>query len=238
MTRRGRKYKEAASKVDRQGQDHLFSLEEAIELACEVSFAKFDETLDVAAKLGVDPRHADQMVRGTVLLPHGTGKTVRVLVFAKGEKEKEAKDAGADYVGGDDLVKKIQDGWLEFDAVVSTPDMMSSVGKLGRVLGPRRLMPSPKTGTVTFDVSKAVKELRAGKIEFKVDKTANLHVAVGKRGFGKDLLVDNARAFLESLMRAKPAASKGRYLKSLTVSTTMGPGIKIDPTLAAASLKI
>ena len=178
------------------------------------------------------------MVRGTVLLPQGTGKEVRVLVFAKGEKEKEAKDAGADYVGGDDMVKKIQDGWLEFDAVVSTPDMMSSVGKLGRVLGPRRLMPSPKTGTVTFDVSKAVGELRAGKIEFKVDKTANLHVAVGKRGFGKDRLVDNARAFLESLMRAKPAASKGRYLKSLTVSTTMGPGIKVDPVLAAASLKI
>ncbi|MBN2208606.1 MAG: 50S ribosomal protein L1 [Candidatus Coatesbacteria bacterium] len=235
MTRRGRKYLEAASKVDRQGH---YSLEEAIELACGLSFTKFDETLDVAAKLGVDPRHADQMVRGTVLLPHGTGKTVRVLVFAKGEKEKEAKDAGADYVGSDDLVKKITDGWLEFDAVVSTPDMMSNVGKLGRVLGPRRLMPSPKTGTVTFDVSKAVKELKAGKIEFKVDRTSNLHVAIGKRDFGKDRLVDNARAFLESLMRAKPAASKGRYLKSLTVSTTMGPGIKIDPVLAAASLKI
>ena len=234
MTRRGSKYLEAASKIDRERH---YSLEAAIEMVCELSFAKFDETLDLGAKLGVDPRHADQMVRGTVNLPHGTGKEVRVLVFAKGEKEKEAKDAGADFVGADDLIKKIQNGWLGFDAVVSTPDMMSKVGKLGRVLGPRRLMPSPKTGTVTFDVSRAVKELKAGKIEFKVDRTSNIHVPIGKRDFGKDRLVDNARTFLESLMRAKPVASKGRYLKSLTVSTTMGPGIKIDPVQTAASLK-
>jgi len=220
MTKRGTKYLDAASKIDRQ---RYYSLEKAIEMACELSFTKFNETLDMAAKLGVDPRHADQMVRGTVLLPHGTGKDVRVLVFAKGEKESEAKDAGADFVGGDDLIKRIQDGWLGFDAVVSTPDMMSKVGKLGRVLGPRRLMPSPKTGTVTFEVKRAVEELKAGKIEFKVDRTSNIHVMIGKRDFGKDRLVDNARTFLESLMRAKPAASKGRYLKSLTISTTMGP---------------
>ena len=234
MTRRGRKYLEAASKFDRQRH---YSLGEAIEMACSLSFTKFDETLDLAARLGVDPRHADQMVRGTVNLPHGTGKKIRVLVFAKGEKEKEARDAGADFAGGDDFIKKIQDGWLEFDAVVATPDMMSTVGKLGRVLGPRRLMPSPKTETVTFEVSRAVKELKAGKIEFKVDRTSNIHAPIGKRDFGKERLVDNARAFIESLMRAKPAASKGRYLKSLTVSTTMGPGIKIDPVQTAASLK-
>ena len=234
MTRRGRKYLEAASKIDRRRH---YSLEEAIEMACELSFSKFNETLDMAAKLGVDPRHADQMVRGTVLLPHGTGKEVRVLVFAKGEKESEAKDAGADFVGSDDLISKIKGGWLDFDAVVSTPDMMSEVGKLGRVLGPRRLMPSPKTGTVTFEVKRAVSELKAGKIEFKVDRTSNVHVVIGKRDFGKDRLVENARTFLESLMRAKPAASKGRYLKSLTLSTTMGPGIKIEPVLKAASLR-
>jgi len=234
MTRRGKKYLEAASKIDRQRH---YSLEEAIEMACELSFTSFNETLDMAARLGVDPRHADQMVRGTVNLPHGTGKDIRVLVFAKGEKESEAKEAGADFVGGDDLIKKIQDGWLGFDAVVSTPDMMSKVGKLGRVLGPRRLMPSPKTGTVTFEVKRAVTELKAGKIEFKVDRTSNIHVLIGKRDFGKDRLVDNARTFLESLMRAKPAASKGRYLKSLTISTTMGPGIKIEPVQTVASLK-
>ncbi|MBN1594178.1 MAG: 50S ribosomal protein L1 [Candidatus Coatesbacteria bacterium] len=234
MTRHGRKYLEAAAKFDRQTN---YSLEEAIELACSMSFAKFDETVDLAARLGVDPRHADQMVRGTVNLPHGTGREVRVLVFAKGEKEKEAKAAGADYVGSDDFVKKVQEGWLEFDAVVATPDMMGQVGKLGRVLGPRRLMPSPKTETVTFDVERVVKELKAGKIEFKVDRTANVHVPIGKRDFGKERLVENAKVFLDNLMRAKPVASKGRYLKSLTVSTTMGPGVKIDSTQITASLK-
>jgi len=234
MTRRGKLYLEASAKVD---SERYYTLEQAIEMACELSFAKFNETLDLAARLGVDPRHADQMVRGTVNLPHGTGKEVRVLVFAKGEKEKEAEAAGADFVGGDELIKKVQGGWLEFDAVVATPDMMSQVGKLGRILGPRRLMPSPKTGTVTFDVGRAVKELKAGKIEFKVDKTSNIHVPLGKRDFGKERLLENAMAFLESLIRAKPAASKGRYLKSLTISTTMGPGIKVDPVQAAASLK-
>ncbi len=227
-------YLEASAKVD---SERYYTLEQAIEMACELSFAKFNETLDLGARLGVDPRHADQMVRGTVNLPHGTGKKVRVLVFAKGEKEKEAEAAGADFVGGDELIKKIQGGWLEFDAVVATPEMMSKVGKLGRVLGPRRLMPSPKTGTVTFEVGRAVEELKAGKIEFKVDKTSNIHVPLGKRDFGKALLTENARAFLESLIRAKPVASKGRYLKSLTISTTMGPGIKVDPVQAAASLK-
>jgi len=227
-------YLEASAKVD---SESYYTLEQAIEMACELSFAKFNETLDLAARLGVDPRHADQMVRGTVNLPHGTGKDVRVLVFAKGEKEKEAEMAGADVIGGDELIKKIEGGWLEFDAVVATPDMMSKVGKLGRILGPRRLMPSPKTGTVTFEVARAVEELKAGKIEFKVDKTSNIHVPLGKRDFGKARLTENARAFLESLIRAKPVASKGRYLKSLTISTTMGPGIKIDPVQTAASLK-
>jgi len=234
MTRRGKMYLEASAKVD---SESYYTLEQAIEMACELSFAKFNETLDLAARLGVDPRHADQMVRGTVNLPHGTGKDVRVLVFAKGEKEKEAEMAGADVIGGDELIKKIEGGWLEFDAVVATPDMMSKVGKLGRILGPRRLMPSPKTGTVTFEVARAVEELKAGKIEFKVDKTSNIHVPLGKRDFGKARLTENARAFLESLIRAKPVASKGRYLKSLTISTTMGPGIKIDPVQTAASLK-
>ncbi|HUT02866.1 MAG TPA: 50S ribosomal protein L1 [bacterium] len=234
MTRRGKMYLEASAKID---SEMYYTLEQAIEMACELSFTKFNETLDLAGRLGVDPRHADQMVRGTVNLPHGTGKEVRVLVFAKGEKEKEAEAAGADFVGGDELITKIQGGWLEFDAVVATPDMMSKVGKLGRILGPRRLMPSPKTGTVTFEVARAVEELKAGKIEFKVDRTSNIHVPFGKRDFGKVLLVENARAFLESLIRAKPVASKGRYLKSLTVSTTMGPGIKIDPVQTAASLK-
>ncbi|MCD6328587.1 50S ribosomal protein L1 [bacterium] len=234
MAKRGKKYLEAASKVDRQKQ---YPLEDAIGMACELSFAKFDETLEVSAKLGVDPRHADQMVRGTVNLPNGTGRKIRVLVFAKGEKEKEAEVAGADYVGGDDYVKKIQSGWLEFESVVATPDMMASVGKLGRVLGPRGLMPSPKTGTVTFDVAKAVQELKAGKIEFKVDRTSNIHAPIGKRDFGKDRLIENAKAFLENLLRARPAASKGRYIRSMTVSSTMGPGIRVDSVQTVASLK-
>lgn len=234
MPKRGKKYLDAASRLDASKR---WSLEEAIELAKELSFAKFDESVEMAVRLGVDPKHADQMVRGTVVLPHGTGRNVRVLVFAKGEKEKEARQAGADYVGAEELIKKIQSGWLEFDAVVATPDMMSSVSKLGKILGPRRLMPSPKTGTVTFDVGRAVKELKSGRIEFKVDRTANVHVVLGKKTFEKDQLIENARTFLDSLIRARPAASKGRYLKSITISTTMGPGIKVDPLQAAASLR-
>jgi len=234
MPKRGKKYLDAASRLDASKR---WSLEEAIELAKELSFAKFDESVEMAVRLGVDPKHADQMVRGTVVLPHGTGRNVRVLVFAKGEKEKEARQAGADYVGAEELIKKIQSGWLEFDAVVATPDMMSSVSKLGKILGPRRLMPSPKTGTVTFDVDRAVKELKSGRIEFKVDRTANVHVVLGKKTFEKDQLIENARTFLDSLIRARPAASKGRYLKSITISTTMGPGIKVDPLQAAASLR-
>jgi len=234
MPKRGKKYLDAASRLDASKR---WSLEEAIELAKELSFAKFDESVEMAVRLGVDPKHADQMVRGTVVLPHGTGRNVRVLVFAKGEKEKEAQQAGADYVGAEELIKKIQSGWLEFDAVVATPDMMSSVSKLGKILGPRRLMPSPKTGTVTFDVGRAVKELKSGRIEFKVDRTANVHVVLGKKTFEKDQLIENARTFLDSLIRARPAASKGRYLKSITISTTMGPGIKVDPLQAAASLR-
>jgi len=189
---------------------------------------KFDETVDVAVRLGVDPRHADQMVRGTVVLPNGLGKDVKVLVFAKGEKEKEATDAGADFVGNDDLIEKIKGGWLGFDKAVATPDMMGSVGKIGRVLGPRGLMPNAKTGTVTFDIARAVNELKAGKIDFKVEKAGIVHVPMGKVSFGVEKIVQNAAAFLETIIRLKPASSKGTYLKSITISTTMGPGIKID----------
>jgi large subunit ribosomal protein L1 len=194
----------------------------------ESSYAKFDETVDVAARLGVDPRHADQMVRGSVVLPNGIGKAVRVLVFAKGEKEKEAQDAGADVVGNDDLVEKIKGGWFDFDKVVATPDMMGVVGKIGKILGPRGLMPNAKTGTVTFDVTKAVTELKAGKIEFRVEKAGIVHVPVGKVSFGVEKLVQNVSAFLETIIRMKPASSKGTYLRSIVVSSTMGPGIKID----------
>ena len=191
-------------------------------------YAKFDESIDIAIKLGVDPRHADQMVRGTVVLPEGVGKKVRVAVFAKGEKEKEALDAGADFVGADDLVKKVQDGWLEFDKAISTPDMMSLVGKLGRVLGPRGMMPNAKLGTVTFDVKKAVMEIKAGKIDFKVEKAGIVHASVGKSSFGTDKLIKNIAAFMETILRLKPPGSKGAYIKNIVVSSTMGPGIKID----------
>ncbi|MEW6140092.1 MAG: 50S ribosomal protein L1 [Thermodesulfobacteriota bacterium] len=216
----------AREKIDRT---RLYSLEEGIEALLEARYAKFDESVDVAVKLGVDPRHADQMVRGTCVLPHGTGKTVRVLVFAKGEKEREAREAGADYVGGDDLAKQIQEGWLDFDKAVATPDMMGVVGKLGKILGPRGMMPNPKVGTVTFDVAKAVSELKGGKVEFRVEKAGIVHVPVGKASFGVEKLSENIQALIESIMRLKPSAAKGVYLKSVSISTTMGPGIKIDP---------
>ncbi len=205
-----------------------YELREAVSLVKSKANAKFDETIDLALKLGVDPRQAEQMVRGTVALPFGTGKKVRVLVFAKGEKENEAKEAGADHVGAEDMIEKVKGGWLDFDATIATPDIMGSVGKLGKILGPRGLMPSPKSGTVTFDVAKAVKEIKAGKIEFKVDKNADIHVPVAKASFTEDQIYANAAAVLEAIVRAKPSAAKGQYLKSATLSSTMGPGIKLD----------
>ncbi|MBW2092231.1 MAG: 50S ribosomal protein L1 [Deltaproteobacteria bacterium] len=228
MAHKGKKMLEARNTVDR---DKKYSFDEGLKLALEASYGNFDETVDVAVKLGVDPRHADQMIRGTCVLPHGTGKTVRVLVFAKGEKEKEAEEAGADFVGSDDLIEKIQGGWLEFDKAVATPDMMGAVSKLGRILGPRGLMPNAKLGTVTFDVGNAVKELKAGKIDFKTEKNGIIHAPIGKVSFGLEKLLDNITSFFEVILRLKPATSKGAYLKSIAVSTTMGPGIKIDPNL-------
>ncbi len=227
MAKHGKKYKAVQAKVDRLKR---YTLDEALGLLPEASYAKFDESVDLAVNLGVNPAHADQMVRGTVVLPHGTGKTVRVLVFAKGEKEKEAREAGADIVGAEDLVEKIQGGWLEFDKAVATPDMMGLVGRLGRILGPRGLMPNPKTGTVTFDVAQAVKELKAGRVEYRVEKTGIVHVPVGRKSFSADQLRENVGAVMESLIRAKPASAKGAYLKAVALSTTMGPGIKIDTT--------
>lgn len=222
----GRKRKAAVEKPE---HGRRYKLAEAIGLVKETAFAKFDESVDVAVRLGVDPKHADQMVRGAIVLPHGTGTSKRVLVFAKGEKVTEAEQAGADHVGGEDLVAKVNDGWLEFDTVVATPDMMGQVGKLGRVLGPRGLMPNPKVGTVTFDVEKAVKEAKAGKVEFRVEKAGIVHAAVGKKSFGEQELADNVRSIVGALAKAKPAASKGTYFKSITLSSTMGPGIRIDP---------
>lgn len=230
MPKWGKKYTESRKKVDVAEKP---SISEAVQIAIDASYANFDETVDVAVRLGVDPRHADQMVRGTVVLPNGLGKEVKVLVFAKGEKEKEATDAGADFVGNDDLIEKIKEGWLDFDKAVATPDMMGSVGKIGRLLGPRGLMPNAKTGTVTFEIARAVEELKAGKIDFKVEKAGIVHVPMGKVSFGVDKIVQNATAFLETIIRLKPASSKGTYLKSIAISTTMGPGIKID----AASIK-
>jgi large subunit ribosomal protein L1 len=208
----------------------LYPLEEAVETLAEAAFAKFDETVELAMRLGVNPKHADQMVRGTVILPHGLGgRAKRVLVVASGEKVHEAQEAGADFVGGEEMVTKIQkEGWLDFDAVVATPDMMRSVGKLGKILGPRGLMPNPKTGTVTFDVGKAVSEIKAGKVEYRVDRTAIVHAPIGKVSFGRDKLVDNAKALIDSVIKAKPSAAKGKYVKSIAVSSTMGPGLKVD----------
>ena len=227
MPKHGKKYRESSQKID---SDVRYGFHEAIQTAIEASYAKFDETVDVAVRLGVDPRHADQMVRGTVVLPNGLGKDVRVLVFAKGEKEKEALDAGADYAGNEELADKIKEGWFEFDRVVATPDVMGTVGKIGRVLGPRGLMPNAKTGTVTFDVARAVNELKSGKIDFRVEKAGIVHVPVGKVSFGTQKLAENIQAFLETVVKLKPSTSKGTYLKSISVSTTMGPGVRMDVT--------
>ncbi|MGB5160549.1 MAG: 50S ribosomal protein L1 [Thermoanaerobaculia bacterium] len=224
MARHGKNFKQAVEKVE----SRPYSLSEAVGLAKESAFAKFDETMEVAMRLGVDPRHADQMVRGTVALPHGTGKSVRVLVFAGGEKVKEAEDAGADHVGGEEMAKKVKDGWLDFDAVVATPDMMKIVGGLGRVLGPRGLMPNPKTGTVTFDVGQAVEQIKAGKIEFRVDKAGIVHAPFGKASFTVEQLQENAEALIGAVLKARPASAKGKYVKSVSVSSTMGPGIRVD----------
>lgn len=225
MAKHGKKYVEAKKKIE---SGKAYPVGDALKLVLETATAKFDETVEVAVNLGVDPRHADQMVRGAVVLPHGTGKKVRILVFAQGEKEKEAQAAGADYVGGEELIKKIEEGWLAFDKVVATPDMMSKVAKIGRILGPRGLMPSTKTGTVTFDVTKAIEELKGGKIEFKVDKGGVIHAPIGKVSFGYEKLYDNFKALLETIIRLKPASAKGTYIKGVTISTTMGPGIKVD----------
>jgi large subunit ribosomal protein L1 len=227
MAKKGKKYLEAVKLIDRS---KAYSVEEAIELVKKTNFAKFDATVEVAFRLGVDPKKADQQIRGAVVLPNGTGKTQRVLVFAKGEKAKEAEAAGADYVGDTDYINKIQQGWFEFDVIVATPDMMGEVGKLGRILGPKGLMPNPKTGTVTFDVEKAVKEIKAGKVEYRVDKAGNIHVPIGKVSFENEKLVENFTTIYETMLKVKPAAAKGTYIKNVTVTSTMGPGIKVDPS--------
>lgn len=230
MAKRGKKYQEVFNKVDR---NKFYGIEEAVSLALETAPANFDETIDFAAKLGVNPKHADQQVRGTVVLPHGTGKEVTVLVFAKGEKIKEAEEAGADYVGGPELAQKIEGGWMDFDVAIATPDMMGVVGKLGKVLGPKGLMPNPKAGTVTFEISKAVNDVKAGKIEYRVDKTSIVHVPIGKKSFGTEKLVENLNTVLDALVKARPASAKGQYMRSVVLSSTMGPGIKINPQLVA-----
>ena len=226
MATRGKKYQEKVQKFDISKR---YNFQEAVQIALDSVYVKFDETVDIAVRLGVDPKHADQMVRGTVILPHGIGKSVKVMVFAKGEKEKEALEAGADYAGSDEYFEKIQQGWVEFDRAVATPDMMGAVGKLGRVLGPRGLMPNAKLGTVTFDVAKAVKEIKAGKIDFKVEKAGIVHAPMGKVSFGPTKLIENIISFMDTIQRLKPSTSKGIYLKSIAISTTMGPGVKIDP---------
>lgn len=225
MAKHGKRIRKAREHVDRTVR---YALDDALALTVKAATAKFDETVEMAVRLGVDPRQADQNVRGTVQLPHGTGKAVRVLVFAKGDKEREAADAGADHVGGEDLIKKISEGWLEFDKAVATPDMMGLVGRIGKILGPRGLMPNPKVGTVTFDVGKAVGELKGGKVEFRVEKAGIVHVPIGKASFGAVKLAENARAVIHGLVRAKPAAAKGNYLQGVAVSSTMGPGVKVD----------
>ena len=227
----GKKYTASAKLVEKPA----YTVGDAMPLIKKAAFAKFDETVELAMRLGVDPKHADQMVRGTVVLPHGLGKSKRVIVIASGEKVREAREAGADEVGGDDLVQKIQGGWLDFDAVIATPDMMKSVGRLGKVLGPRGMMPNPKTGTVTMDVVRAVKEVKAGKVEFRVDKTGIIHCPLGKVSFDADKLAENAQALISSIIKAKPATAKGRYVKSIVISSTMGPGIHIDPASVEAA---
>ncbi|HAS92337.1 MAG TPA: 50S ribosomal protein L1 [Sedimentibacter sp.] len=228
MPKRGKKYQDSIKSIDRL---KLYDMQEAVEAMLSTAKANFDETVEVHLRLGVDSRHADQQVRGAVVLPHGTGKTVRVLVFAKGDKAKEAQEAGADFVGEAELADKIQkENWFDFDVVIATPDMMGVVGKLGRVLGPKGLMPNPKSGTVTFDVGKAIKEIKAGKVEYRLDKTNIIHVPVGKKSFGAEKLIDNLKVILEAVIKAKPAAAKGKYLKSVTIASTMGPGIKLNTT--------
>ena len=230
MNRRNKNFAAALEQIP----EKPLQLQEAIPLVQKVRYAKFDETIEIAMRLGVNPKHADQMVRGTVVLPHGLGRNTRVLVIATGEKQKEAQDAGADVVGGEDMVEKIQGGWMDFEAVVATPDMMRAVGKLGKVLGPRGLMPNPKIGTVTFEVAKAVKEIKAGKVEFRVDKSGIIHAPIGKLSFASEQLIENAEALVTSVVKAKPSAAKGKYLKSVTVSSTMGPGVKVDEGSAEA----
>ncbi|EZP79097.1 50S ribosomal protein L1 [Parageobacillus genomosp. 1] len=232
MPKRGKKYLEALKLVDRF---KAYPITEAIELVKKTNIAKFDATVEVAFRLGVDPKKADQQIRGAVVLPHGTGKVQRVLVFAKGEKAKEAEAAGADYVGDTEYINKIQQGWFDFDVVVATPDMMGEVGKLGRILGPKGLMPNPKTGTVTFDVAKAVQEIKAGKVEYRVDKAGNIHVPIGKVSFDNEKLAENFATIYEAILKAKPAAAKGTYVKNVTVTSTMGPGIKVDPSTVAVA---
>jgi large subunit ribosomal protein L1 len=228
LAKHGKKYRASAAKVEQRP----YQLDEAVQLLKQIAFAKFNETVELSMLLGVDPKHADQMVRGTTVLPHGTGKSKRVLVIAGGDKQKEAQEAGADFVGGDDMVQKIQEGWVDFDAVIATPDMMRSVGKLGKVLGPRGLMPNPKTGTVTFDVTKALQEIKAGKVEFRVDKTSIIHVPVGKIQFTAEQLRDNASAIINAVRKAKPPAAKGKYVRTMYISSTMSPSIQLDPALA------
>lgn len=232
MAKKGKKYVDALKLVDRS---KAYSAQEAIELVKKTSFTKFDATVEVAFRLGVDPKKADQQIRGAVVLPNGTGKTQRVLVFAKGEKAKEAEAAGADYVGDTDYINKIQQGWFDFDVIVATPDMMGEVGKLGRILGPRGLMPNPKTGTVTFDVTKAVQDIKAGKVEYRVDKASNVHAPIGKASFETEKLVENLATLFDTLMKAKPSAAKGTYMKNVSVTSTMGPGIKVDPSSFVAA---
>jgi len=232
--KRSKRYIEADKKIEKS---RSYSLEEGVRKLKEIGTAKFDESVELTMRLGVDPRRADQMVRGTVSLPHGTGKEVRVLVLTKGEKEKEAQEAGADYVGSDDMIKKIQGGWLDFDVVIATPDIMSQVGKIGKILGPRGLMPNAKSGTVTFDVGDAVKQVKAGKIDFRVDKYGILHTAIGKVSFKEDQIIDNAKAFVDAVLRLRPPAAKGQYVKSVTLSSTMGPGIAIDRQVLLADLR-
>jgi large subunit ribosomal protein L1 len=230
----GKKYSDAAKKIDR---DRRYPLEEAIRIVVENKLAKFDETVEISVRLGVDPRQADQNVRGTVVLPHGTGKIARVLVIAKGDKEREAREAGADFVGGEEIVKKIQEeSWLDFDRVIATPDMMAQVGRIGKILGPRGLMPNPKVGTVTFDVAKAVGEVKAGKVDFRVDKAGVVHAPIGKLSFGEQKLNENAHALLASILRAKPASAKGNYVRGVAVSSTMGPGVRVDAASAGRTV--
>jgi len=226
MTKRGKNYRKVAEEIDKS---KMYSLDEGVELALKGNYSKFDQSVDIAIRLGVDPRHADQMVRSSVVLPNGTGKEIKVLVFAKGEKEKEALDAGADYAGSDEFVEKIKSGWLEFDRTIATPDMMATVGKIGRILGPRNLMPNAKLGTVTFDVERVVKEVKSGKVDFKVDKAGIVHAMLGKSSFGTQKVKENVLAFLDKIIQLKPSTSKGIYLKSISLSTTMGPGVKVDP---------